>query len=211
VVVIGNRTGLTGTVSDGVISAFREKRSLIQITAPISPGSSGSPVMDEDARVIGVATLNIAEGQNLNFAIAVEKVSTALMQPPSEQLSGTVLPIATPTPAIDARGYFERRRDFLGKNDYDKAISEFTEGLRLDPYKAFAYYRRAVAYKAKSEFNNAISDYNEALRLDPNLAYAYLRRGDAYDRYGNFDRAISDLTEAIRLYSFPASPDNHAS
>jgi len=56
VIVIGNPTGLTGTVSDGIISAFLENRSLIQITAPISPGSSGSPVMDEDGQVIGVAT-----------------------------------------------------------------------------------------------------------------------------------------------------------
>ena len=62
VIVIGNPTGLTGTVSDGIISAFRENRSLIQITAPISPGSSGSPVMDEDGRVIGVATESV-EGQ----------------------------------------------------------------------------------------------------------------------------------------------------
>ena len=80
-IVIGNPTGLTGTVSDGIISAFLENRSLIQITAPISPGSSGSPVMDEDGQVIGVATLQIVEGQNLNFAIAVEKVSAALPQP----------------------------------------------------------------------------------------------------------------------------------
>jgi serine protease Do len=102
VIVIGNPTGLTGTVSDGIISAFREKRSLIQITAPISPGSSGSPVMDEDGQVIGVATLQIVEGQNLNFAVAVEKVSAALVQPPSEPFSSPALP-AVPTPAIDAK------------------------------------------------------------------------------------------------------------
>jgi Trypsin-like peptidase domain len=77
VIVIGNPTGLTGTVSDGIIAAFRENHSFIQITAPISPGSSGSPVLDEGGNVIGVATLNI-EGQNLNFAIAVEKVSAVL-------------------------------------------------------------------------------------------------------------------------------------
>jgi len=73
VIMIGNSTGLMGTVSDGIISAFRKKRSLIQITAPVSPGSSGSPVMDEEGRVIGVATLQRVEGQNLNFAIAVEE------------------------------------------------------------------------------------------------------------------------------------------
>jgi hypothetical protein len=78
VIVIGNPTRLTGTVSDGIISAFREDHSYIQITAPLSPGSSGSPVLDEGGKVIGVATLAREEGQNLNFAISVEQVSAAL-------------------------------------------------------------------------------------------------------------------------------------
>ena len=47
VLVIGNPEGLEGTVSDGIISAFRENRSLIQISAPISHGSSGSPVLND--------------------------------------------------------------------------------------------------------------------------------------------------------------------
>ena len=97
VIVIGNPTGLTGSVSDGIISAFRENRSLIQITAPISQGSSGSPVMDEKGEVIGVATFENTRGQNGNFAIAVEKVSAALLQPSNEQFSGPALPRVTPT------------------------------------------------------------------------------------------------------------------
>jgi S1-C subfamily serine protease len=78
VLVIGNPHGLQGTVSDGLIAAFRDNRSMIQITAPISPGSSGSPVLDESGQVIGVATLIEVGGQNLNFAIPVESVSAAL-------------------------------------------------------------------------------------------------------------------------------------
>jgi serine protease Do len=104
VIVIGNPTGNMGTVSDGIISAFRENRSLIQITAPISHGASGSPVIDENGQVIGVATLVSAEGQNLNFAIPVETVSAALMQEPSEQVAGSGLetPTQTPPPATKA-------------------------------------------------------------------------------------------------------------
>jgi hypothetical protein len=78
VIVIGNPFGFPGTVTDGIISGFRENRSLIQITAPISHGSSGSPVMDENGQVVGVATWLCEPGQNLNFAIAVEKVSAAV-------------------------------------------------------------------------------------------------------------------------------------
>jgi serine protease Do len=68
--VIGNPEGLEGTVSDGIISAFRDNRSMIQITAPISPGSSGSPVLDEAGNVVGIVTQVFKEGQNLNFAIS---------------------------------------------------------------------------------------------------------------------------------------------
>lgn len=75
--VIGNPATYTGTVSDGLISAFRENRSLMQISAPISPGSSGSPVMDEQGRVIAVVVgFSKFEGQqNLNFAIPLEKLT----------------------------------------------------------------------------------------------------------------------------------------
>jgi hypothetical protein len=78
VLVIGNPEGLEGTVSDGIISAFRENRSMIQITAPISHGSSGSPVLDESGQVLGIATLVFWEGQNLNFAISAETIRNAI-------------------------------------------------------------------------------------------------------------------------------------
>lgn len=79
VLVIGNPEGLQGTVSDGIISAFRDDRKYIQITAPVSPGSSGSPVLDESGQVIGMATLVYREGQNLNFAISSEAIRAYLI------------------------------------------------------------------------------------------------------------------------------------
>jgi WD40 repeat protein len=122
VIVIGNPTGLTGSVSDGIISAFREDRSLIQITAPISPGSSGSPVMDENGQVIGVAKSGSEQGQNLNFAIAVEKVSAALgwstaQSSASPSASGTAASIQPGVPPSPHK-YFEMQlvRHFEGHN-----------------------------------------------------------------------------------------------
>jgi S1-C subfamily serine protease len=197
VIVIGNPTGLTGTVSDGIISAFRENRSLIQITAPISPGSSGSPVLDENGQVIGVARLVSTEGQNLNFAIAVEEVSAALLQPPSERAVGSGTPIPTPTP-IDANAYFVRGMESFGRKDYDNAIRDFTEAIRLDPNNASSYVNRAISYEDQGNFGKAISDYNVAIRLDPNLAIAYYNRGQAYYDHGQLANAMSDYDEAIR-------------
>jgi len=79
VLVIGNPEGLQGTVSDGIISAFRDNGTYIQITAPVSPGSSGSPVLDEAGQVIGMATLVYREGQNLNFAISADRIKYYLL------------------------------------------------------------------------------------------------------------------------------------
>lgn len=76
IVVVGNPLGLTGTVSDGIVSAIRDSEDLVQITAPISPGSSGSPVLNLRGEVIGVATLNLKGGQNLNFAVSASHIRT---------------------------------------------------------------------------------------------------------------------------------------
>jgi hypothetical protein len=65
----GNPKGLEGTFSDGIVSGVRQSDHLIQHTAPISHGSSGGPLVDEYGKVIGINTLAISEGQNLNFAI----------------------------------------------------------------------------------------------------------------------------------------------
>jgi hypothetical protein len=96
VLVIGNPEGLQGTVSDGIVSAFREDRAYIQITAPISPGSSGSPVLDESGQVIGMATLVYREGQNLNFAISSERIKSFLLNEVNKaQVQATPQPAPT--------------------------------------------------------------------------------------------------------------------
>lgn len=71
VFVIGNPNGLEGTFSDGLVSGKREFKdfTLLQITAPISPGSSGGPVLDARGRAVGIAKGSWEQGQNLNFAI----------------------------------------------------------------------------------------------------------------------------------------------
>ena len=73
VVAIGNPMGvLDYTVSDGLISSVRvlsQQLTVLQISAPISPGSSGGPLFNSYGEVIGVATAILTQGQNLNFGV----------------------------------------------------------------------------------------------------------------------------------------------
>ena len=80
--VYGSPLGLENTVSDGIVSAIRDVPDygrIIQITAPISPGSSGSPVLNMQGEVIGIASFQSIEGQNLNFAIPSERISSFIL------------------------------------------------------------------------------------------------------------------------------------
>ncbi len=83
VFVVGNPRGLEGTFSQGIISGIRQvgSDSLLQLTAPISPGSSGGPVLDARGKVIGVAALTLKDGQNLNFAIPASYLVRLLSEP----------------------------------------------------------------------------------------------------------------------------------
>ncbi len=78
VIVVGNPEGLRGTAAEGIVSSVRMRGTLFQISAPVSEGSSGSPVFNEDGYVIGIATMSVTKGQNLNFAIASNVIYDAL-------------------------------------------------------------------------------------------------------------------------------------
>ena len=71
VYVIGSPRGLPATISDGIISGMRdfEGTKLLQMTASISPGSSGGAVLNSNGELIGISVSQLTQGQNLNFAI----------------------------------------------------------------------------------------------------------------------------------------------
>jgi serine protease Do len=83
VVAIGHPLGLTDTVSSGLVGAVRTVESdfsVLQISAPIAPGSSGGPLFDDRGRVIGVATAILLGGQNLNLGVPINDVKALLQK-----------------------------------------------------------------------------------------------------------------------------------
>jgi tetratricopeptide (TPR) repeat protein len=87
---IGNPEGLEKTISQGIVSGLRKKdnRDLIQITSPISHGSSGGPVLNAKGEVVGIAVGILENGQNLNFAVPVAYLK-ALIENSSKKSSAT--------------------------------------------------------------------------------------------------------------------------
>ena len=84
VVAIGNPLGLEDTVSNGLVSARRtldHGNEVLQISAPIAPGSSGGPIFNERGEVIGIATAVLLEGQNLNFGMPARYLLPMLRDP----------------------------------------------------------------------------------------------------------------------------------
>jgi tetratricopeptide (TPR) repeat protein len=90
--------------------------------------------------------------------------------------------------------------------DYDKAIREFSEAVRLDPACGRCFFYRALAYKYnKRDFGNAVADYTESLRLSHKSYVEYKGRGECHIAIGNYAMAVSDFESYLRFE--PGDPD----
>ncbi len=204
VYVIGNPQGLENTVTDGLLSGRRmlkEGVPLLQISAPISTGSSGSPVFDAEGRVIGVAVSRVVDGQNLNFAIPINSLKGELTRTAGRTLS-----------ELDATVALEEALAALNEDDLDQA-TELYEKVARSPHDPRT--RRLAASLALSLISARIAANCEAYDLlkkavelplpdkDDKLAppdvprhrEAYRRLLQAIQR-----RCLSDLDAMTRLY-----------
>lgn len=88
---------------------------------------------------------------------------------------------------------------YAGKNDWDHALRDYDEAIKIEPRNTDALINRGNAYAHKNQLDKSIQDYSEAIRLNPNLAEAYCNRAFDYIAAKKTDLALADLAEAIRV------------
>ncbi len=103
------------------------------------------------------------------------------------------------SPRLRSIAFNNRAIALRHKGQYDQAIQDHNEAIKLTPDFAAAYNSRAIVHSVKGENDLALQDYNEAIRLNPTDAIALQNRGVIYRDKGQFDRAIQDFDAAIKL------------
>ena len=180
VFAIGSPQGLELTISDGIVSSLREvaNGTVIQTTAPISPGSSGGGLFDTTGRLVGIMTFQHRFGQNLNFAVPAEWIATLRNRGGSGPIgasgSGSAPP---PSASIGNRPLGDTPRELVlgtwsctgsasGRNGEYTYNREGTVAFATNDGKAsagrFAISGRAITYYIKgSEFSFQVEVLNE--------------------------------------------------
>jgi tetratricopeptide (TPR) repeat protein len=200
IVVIGNPYGLEGSVSNGIVSAVREISGygkIIQITAPISPGSSGSPVVNMVGQVIGIATLQAAEGQSLNFAVPSERI--AQLKIGELQTFATLSSETQKNKRSAAQSFYSQGLAHLSRDDYARAVSFFEKATETDPNYAEAWYQAGFSYGMLGRHQEALKASKQAARLRPEWAETFINIGASSYALGQFKDAAEAYRQATRL------------
>jgi S1-C subfamily serine protease/cytochrome c-type biogenesis protein CcmH/NrfG len=211
VVVIGNPQGLESTITEGIVSAKRGLSGygeVLQITAPISPGSSGSPVFNIKGEVVGIATFKRLDGEALNFAI------------PSNRIIDLLKTIDQARPELANKGYLPKEVA-EGSADQDRALSEstkyseisamqdersFFEMLKTAKQLIEEYPESALAYRLLSQaclgtdlLEDAAENAKKAIDLDPKNPRGWTILSEVFNVMGDTEGVKEVLAHAIKV------------
>ena len=219
---IGSPEGYENSISEGIISGFRNdmnKTRLIQMTCPITDGSSGGAVVNSKGELIGLSVSGQHEG-SLYFAIPVNDVlamlsgSTNLTENTDASRYYEIGTIAKENKnyteaevyftkylekfSNDVSAYYSRGYARFKLKEYKKAISDFSTVLDNNGSKESFFYRGNCFYNLK-EYQSAYDDYSKAIAEEPDNYDIYYNRGYAAFRLKNYKGAISDWKKAVLL------------
>lgn len=200
IVVVGNPFGLEGSVSNGIVSAVREipgYGKIIQITAPISPGSSGSPVVNMRGQVIGVATLQAAEGQSLNFAVPSQRISQ--LQVGALRSFISLNAESQKNKRAAAQALYSQGLGILSRDDFARALTYFEKAVEIDPNYAESWYQAGFCYGMLGRHADALKASRQAAKLRPEWAETYVNIGASSFALGQYKEAADAYRQATKL------------
>ena len=192
---------------------------VVMTQAPINPGDSGGPIVNDAGEVVAVTSGTSQKGNLISFGIDISEVRAFLKE--TEKWLGA----KTKAEFIQRANYYDTKGMFaLAVDDYtsaialdrqdgtlyrsrgivqsklgqtDKAIADFVVAVRLDPKDAVALGQRGIAFYSKAEDQQAIVDLNNALKLKPGDTLFLCQRAMALQRQGKIDDALKDADAAI--------------
>ena len=216
--------------ADGVIHRVRKGNKWLQMEIKLSGGSSGSPVRDRKGHVIGIVS-----AIEIPYSYAIP--SNALRKLIDQSESPEPLTAWRKRKRIRAYIYSVQGQRKYNLNQYDDAVADFDNAIKLYPQKADAYYNRGLAKfrlggiqaaqgnieKARRFYEAGIEDCTQAIKLNPEDTYAYHNRAGGKFRLGQskanqadvakvqryYQGAIDDWTQVINLNSELADPYNN--
>ena len=215
------------TVSEGTLHSIRDSDKWLQMKVKISPGNSGSPVINSKGQVIGIVS---ATEDPYSYATPSNALKVLLGR------SGPTEPLALWRKRGPILAYAHSSQGTRNYNDgrYDKAIADFDKVIELNPENTHAYYNRGLAKfrlgdlesekgnteEARRLYEAGIEDSTQAIKQDPEDANAYHNRAGGKFRLAQsetdiakaqqyYQDAIDDWTHVIKLNSEIADPYNN--
>ncbi|KXK55597.1 MAG: Trypsin-like serine protease [Chlorobi bacterium OLB5] len=219
---VGSPEGYENSISEGIVSGSRTDENnvkLIQMTCPITDGSSGGAVLNSKGELIGLSVSGQHEGA-LYFAIPVNDILAMInIEPKYTETSDPVNYYEIGTIANenknyqdaevyfskylekfsgDANAYYNRGYARFKLKEYKKAISDFSAVLEKSQTSESFFYRGNCYYSLK-DYENALTDYTKALEQEPDNYDIYYNRGYANFRLKKYSDAVSDWQKAVQL------------
>jgi tetratricopeptide (TPR) repeat protein len=201
VFVVGSPLGLEQTVSEGIISAVRNVPTggtILQLTAPISQGSSGGPVLNRNGEAVGVVTFQAASGQNLNFAISIDALQLLTDETSELSIAEWTIRNSRQGPALAAALCSKGSRLSI-QGEYEAALTYFQKAAETNPDDPEAWYGLGSCYVGLDQPEDAIAAYKRPIEKDPDNAVAHFVLAMVYKTTGRYDREIPPLLEVLRI------------